>query len=181
MAIIALVSAMLLPAINKARANASVQKAKAEMASLASTASEIHLDTGAYIRLTDYDYIDPTPGTGTDCRDDNLKGYDASHPTVPNSVVITFTDDLWQGPYATYQEGSISSVNMINGTFDTSSEQLPAETPFDPWGQVPYALCWNDTEKVMVLYSAGPDKTFQTTPGSTTVASGNDDLIYKFR
>lgn len=178
-AIIGILAAMLLPAINKARAKAFMDKAKAQMAHLASTASEIYLDTGAYIRLKDYDYVDPTPGTGTDCQT-NLKGYGASYPTVPNLAVTTFTDDLWQGPYATYQEGSASSTDMTNGTF-TDTEQLPAETPFDPWGKVPYALCWYGTEKVMVIYSAGPDKTFQITPGTVTVPSGSDDLIYKFR
>jgi hypothetical protein len=79
-------------------------------------------------------------------------------------VMIAFspTVDEWDGPYTTYQEGKTDS----NGY------------PLDPWG-TPYRLGWNDTEQVMVIYSAGLDKAWDTSQGD--VITTDDDLLYKFR
>jgi hypothetical protein len=54
----------------------------------------------------------------------------------------------------------------------------PEGTPLDPWGHT-YLVAYNDTEKVMIIYSAGPNGKIETSAGNTTPEK--DDLLYKFR
>jgi len=194
MAIIAILAAMLVPAVNRARKKAAINKAEAEMASLASTGGMIYLDVGGYVDLCEYDTVDPTT---------------LGPPTVPQKFDIstaTATDKTdfdgfanlaafqtaWDGPYTTYQPDTTYSAT--NGSKPTGATwvagNFPDGTPLDPWNRT-YGLAWDDTEKVMVIYCAGPNGTFDTAPGATLVGDNNDDgvvevtdsddLLYKFK
>ncbi|MCD6221668.1 prepilin-type N-terminal cleavage/methylation domain-containing protein, partial [bacterium] len=59
MVIMAVLAALLLPAIRKSRSKALIDKAKAEMAALASVETMVKLDCGYYVRLCDLS--DPSP------------------------------------------------------------------------------------------------------------------------
>ena len=223
MAIITIIAAMLMPAIIRGRAKANIESAKAEMASLSSTASIIMMDTGHYLRLVDYSY---QRGTLPDPAPIYAFSRDAL-PTQPTAVVQVQTDPVadvglfeyieqnsWNGPYHTYSaKDQLDTIAPTVGSYPTSYDSnppagvtewvdanFPDGTPLDPWGH-PYGLAWSDHnvaygghagEDVMVIYSAGPDGTLNTAPGSPLPrdASGNylgdagydgDDLIYKFK
>jgi len=51
----------------------------------------------------------------------------------------------------------------------------PYGTPLDPWGH-PYLVAYNENEKVMIIYSAGPNGKLETKAGDTTPKG--DDLLY---
>jgi len=222
MAIITIIAAMLMPAIIRGRAKANIESAKAEMASLPSTASIIMMDTGQYLRLVDYSYRrgslpNPTTIYAFYCHTP------AHQPTDVVLVQITapandgyIEPTSWNGPYHTYSaKDQLRTGVPTVGSYPTYSSDatsavppvnewvnanFPDGTPLDPWGH-PYGLAWSDHnvaygghagEDVMVIYSAGPDGTLNTAPGSPLPrdASGNylgdagydgDDLIYKFK
>jgi len=236
MVIILILAAMLLPAINKGRAKASVESAKAEMASLTSTASIIMMDTGQYLRLVDYSYqrgalpaIPPatSPMDAFRCEAPPIQPtavvsvQTATLPTLPTPPINNgyIEPSSWNGPYHTYSardqldtvaptfvgsypsyDSDADSALPAPGVNEWDNNDFPEGTPLDPWGH-PYGLAWSDHniaygghagEDVMVIYSAGPDGTLHTAPGSPLPrdASGNyldvagydgDDLIYKFK
>ena len=92
----------------------------------------------------------------------------------------------WDGPYQVFQPKSVLDITNGYGTrpnYGSTSwtdSDFPEGSPLDPWGH-PYGLAWNDTEKVMVIYSAGPNGTFETDRGNTSSPADSDDLLYKFR
>lgn len=188
MAIIALLVGILVPATLKGRQKASVNKARAELAGLASTGGMIYLDTGEYVCLDDFDDTDTNIASGVyayQCTSDGAAMDDETG---------NITASEWDGPYTTYQEDEIfsssngsapsddgsSGWNFTAGDPDDTTTDFRYGAPLDPWGH-PYCLAWNNTEEVMVIYSAGPDGEMQTDAGATTVASADDDLLYKFR
>ena len=183
MAIIAILAAMLVPAVNRTRKKAAINKAEAEMASLASTGGMIYLDTGYYLCLDDATDVLTTI---------YMAAYDTT--AAPGTTRADKTDDVpnWDGPYTTYQPDTTYSAT--NGSKPTGATwvagNFPDGTPLDPWNRT-YGLAWDDTEKVMVIYCAGPNGTFDTAPGATikgdnpvggVVENPNcDDLLYKFK
>mgnify|MGYP001355190263 CR=1 FL=1 len=186
MVIIAMLAAMLLPALRKARAKAARDKARNEMAAIASAiVTAKHDGIGYYVRICDLSDASPGSGqtyvyfnTGTQEDDTSVESeITAGHP--------------WDGPYMVFQENSVFSANkgsvpVIDGATgwpDFSSLPYPVVlygTPLDPWGH-PYLLAYNSTDKVMIIYSAGPDGKLQTDAGSKQVPANSDDLIYVFR
>lgn len=192
MAIVAILAGILVPATIKGRQKAYINKAKAELATLTSTAGMIYLDIGAYVRLADYDSIQTSaPDYGwNDSMCASTDGGDVIGTFgAGTSPTDTQVDNNWDGPYATYQPGATYSAanGSLPGDDETSTWDYTANgndfkygTPLDPWN-CPYALAWNETEKVMIIYSAGPDKEFQTTAGATSPAANSDDLLYKFK
>ncbi len=185
MVIIAMLAAMLLPALRKARAKAARDKARNEMAAIASAIVTAKHDIGYYVRICDLSDASPGSGqtyvyfnTGTQEDDTSVESeITAGHP--------------WDGPYMVFQENSVFSANkgsvpVIDGATgwpDFSSLPYPVVlygTPLDPWGH-PYLLAYNSTDKVMIIYSAGPDGKLQTDAGSKQVPANSDDLIYVFR
>ncbi len=197
-AIIALLAAIALPAIQKARNQAVIGKAKAEMISLGSTGTTIYLDlkSRGYVRLCDYDLTDddiPDFTVNPPKIDTTTTGYATTNFTTSDFTDLDDFKHHWDGPYATYQPATTFSTS--NGTYPKKSDgadlpptdpnpthwsqdKFPYGTPLDPWGH-PYGMGWNDTEKVMVIYSAGPDEKIETNCGDTTPIG--DDLLYKFR
>jgi prepilin-type N-terminal cleavage/methylation domain-containing protein len=197
MVIIAVLAGLLMPAIRKGRARALVDKATAEMAGLASTMSMVKLDTGLYIRLCDL--ADPTLGY-----DNSSNGSDAYTKAYYNKT--TGNDDTgsesgltsdhnWSGPYqvfqsrSTYQSdnGSVPSCSGAgsgtgSGWDEDGDKKLdnlpPYGTPLDPWGRT-YLVAYNPTQKVMIIYSAGPNGKIETKAGDTTPAG--DDILHAFR
>ena len=172
-AIIAILSATLAPAIMTAWSKSYINKAKSEMPGLANIGTMIKLDTGYYVMLADFDNIDTVAERPTDSYDIITLADDAVADT---DIDPDLTADDWDGPYKTFQSGETATTAAANGTF--SAAALPSGTPLDPWG-VPYGMCWDNDEKVMVIYSAGPNGTFETSPGATNAAG--DDIIYKFK
>jgi len=180
--IITILAALLLPAVRQSRAKALIDKAKAEMASLASAESIVYLDTGYYVRLSDLGIADITG--------DEIKVYD-----LENGLLVSPDDDqisVWNGPYqvfqpnATYDPGkNIGSHPNVSDASDWGPESeledvAPKGTPLDPWGHT-YLLAYNSEEKVMVIYSAGPDGKLETGKGDVEPKEDSDDLLYKFR
>ena len=195
MVIIAFLAGLLLPAIRKSRSKALIDKAKSEMANLASVMTMVKMDTGYYVRLCDLSV--PVPDTGSNI----VKAY---WNTSTNQDDTSSESDLtidqknehkWDGPYitfqpkATYQQGN-GSVPSCSGEAsglgsgwdsdgDGQLDNPPSYgTPLDPWGHT-YLVAYNNTEKVMVIYSAGPNGKLETSATSTN--PNKDDLLYKFR
>ena len=170
-AIIAILSATLAPAIMTAWSKSYINKAKSEMPGLANIGTMIKLDTGYYVMLADFD------NTDTDLPADSYDIITAADDEYADTDIDPdLTTDDWDGPYKTFQSGETSTTSAANGTF--SAAALPVGTPLDPWG-TPYGMSWDTTQKVMVIYSAGPDGTFDTAAGATTAV--DDDIIYKFK
>lgn len=211
MAIIAILAGLLLPAIRKARAKALIDKAKAEMANLASIETMVKLDCGYYVRLCDLDdaslpettYFSPGPdhygphAGGT--QDDGVFAYyDPGSGSDSTDVESELTfGHLWDGPYQVFQpksvyqtdngslpdcEGDASGAGSgwdEDGDGNLDNDEIPPYgTPLDPWG-CPYLVAYNPSQKIMIIYSAGPDGTLQTKKGEITPSG--DDLLYKFR
>jgi prepilin-type N-terminal cleavage/methylation domain-containing protein len=189
MVIIAVLAGLLLPAIRKSRSKALVDKAGAEMAALASVETMVKMDCGYYVRLCDL----------------------ASHDTTDVPIKIWYIDESipsasweypdpdptgdlyinhWDGPYQVFQERAVYGEFGGPPVDDTGtwniSPDFPAAatdckgTPLDPWGRA-YGLAYEDTEKIMILYSAGPNGTLETAKGDFSIPADSDDLIYKFR
>jgi len=190
MVIIAFLAGLLLPAIRKSRSKALIDKAKAEMANLASVMTMVKMDTGYYVRLCDLDKVDIT----------NVKAYwDGSKDSTDSEPVgldTLITQDKWDGPYITFQpkatyqaDNGSHPTEDITGSWDLG-KLAPYGTPLDPWGHT-YLVAYNETEKVMIIYSAGPNGKLETgykatIPGDAnadgTVDNPNsDDILYKFR
>jgi len=198
MVIIAVLAALLLPAIRKSRSKALIDKAKAEMAALASIETMVKMDVGWYIRLCDlsdsslassthsgYPVADGTSG-GNDLNGTYTLAYtDGSTDTTDVESELT-QGHTWDGPYQVFQpkttyqpdNGSVPAVESGVSGWGTLSSTVPYGTPLDPWGHT-YLLAYNSTQKIMIIYSAGPNGTIETNAGDTTPSG--DDLLYKFR
>ncbi|HRR95865.1 MAG TPA: prepilin-type N-terminal cleavage/methylation domain-containing protein [Candidatus Ratteibacteria bacterium] len=228
--IITILAGLLLPSVRQARKKALVDKAKAEMTSLASAETMVKLDVGWYVRLcdladgeldtsarTDYPVADGTSG-GNDTNGDYTLAYAYWNST-------DFEDDTgyeseltsghpWDGPYqvfqtgTTYQRGKNGSVPKIDDNVEgwgDLEDVVPDGTPLDPWGHT-YLLAFDSyfgttgadkkIEKVMIIYSAGPDGKLQTGAKATRPGDRDDededyedeveypksdDIVYKFR
>ena len=210
MVIIAFLAGLLLPAIRKSRSKALIDKAKSEMANLASVMTMVKMDVGWYVRLCDLGDANLASSTHTDYpygRGNSLpysptgappQNGDYTFVYVSGSTYDNLTDSTdgeseitqghnWDGPYITYQpkatyqqgNGSVPSVSPSASGWGTDLKNVvPYGTPLDPWGHT-YLVAYNDTEKVMVIYSAGPNGKIETSAGNT-IPQG-DDLLYKFR
>jgi prepilin-type N-terminal cleavage/methylation domain-containing protein len=181
MVIIALLSALLLPALRRSRAKALVDKAGAEMASLSSVMTMARMDTGYYVRLCDLSETETT----------NIHLYDVSGDTWVNPPGATSADPFyvshWDGPYLVFQEKGVLDTTLGHGTIPfpsgatwvyTTAGDFPEGTPLDPWGKT-YGMAYSSSDKIMIIYSAGPNGTLETDKG-TSITAG-DDIIYKFR
>jgi len=199
MVIIALLAALLLPAIRKSRVKALVDKGKAEMTNLAGIMTMVKNDVGWYVRLCDlkdtslaeanhagYPVANGTGlstdknGTYTVCYAGNLSGeYEDS--TSEESELTR--GHPWDGPYQVFQEKGIytdqqGSTPDPGTTTGWMMDKVAYGTPLDPWGHT-YLVAYNSTEKVMIIYSAGPNGKMETNAGE--ILAGGDDLLYKFR
>ncbi|MCM8785578.1 MAG: type II secretion system GspH family protein [Candidatus Omnitrophica bacterium] len=207
MVIIAFLAGLLLPAIRKSRSKAIIDKARAEMANLASIMTMVKMDVGWYVRLCDLK--DPSlassghtgyPVANGTTNGNDLDGTytlvysDGNNDTTDKESEITDGHN-WDGPYITYQANSVysqvkGSVPICAGNasgpgsgWDENGDgyldvRPPFGTPCDPWGHT-YLVAYNDTEKVMIIYSAGPNGKIETAAGDTTPFG--DDILYKFR
>ncbi len=185
MVIIAMLAAMLLPALRKSRAKAARDKARNEMAAIASAVITAKNDIGYYPRICDLSDAElPSSYTGqTKVYFDTTTGKD---DTGSESEITT--GHPWDGPYMVFQPNSVFSTERGNlPTIDGASGwSLPSPpdpmygTPLDPWGH-PYLIAYNQSEKIMIIYSAGPDGKIQTNAGSKEGPSNSDDIVYVFR
>jgi prepilin-type N-terminal cleavage/methylation domain-containing protein len=105
MVIIAFLAGLLLPAIRKSRSKALIDKAKSEMANLASVMTMVKMDTGYYVRLCDLDNTD-TQQVMAYWDWVNLK--DSTDSETPLANLLT-GGGTWDGPYITYQTKAIYS------------------------------------------------------------------------
>ncbi|HOJ39332.1 MAG TPA: type II secretion system protein [bacterium] len=204
MVIIALLAALLLPAVRKSRAKALVDKARAEMANLAGIMTMVKNDVGWYVRLCDlkdavladsthsgYPVADGT-ALSSDIQGTYTIAYVhwTNYPATPREYEDSTSEESeltrghpWDGPYQVFQQRSVYSSEQgstpgSEGTSGWSMDKVAYGTPLDPWGHT-YLVAYADTEKVMVIYSAGPNGLIETNAGATT--AGGDDLLYKFR
>jgi len=202
MVIIAVLAGLLMPAIRRGRARALIDRASAEMAGIASTMSMVKLDTGWYVRLCDLGdaTLASTTHTGYPYGRGTLPYTPTGNPPSDGSYTFayaggasysTLTDDTgseseltsgqrWDGPYqvfqsrSTYQSDNGDVPSDTTGTWGTP----PYGTPLDPWRRT-YLVAYNSTERVMIIYSAGPNGKIETRAGNTTPAG--DDILYAFR
>jgi prepilin-type N-terminal cleavage/methylation domain-containing protein len=185
MVIIAFLAGLLLPAIRKSRSKALIDKAKSEMANLASVMTMVKMDTGYYVRLADLSTPVPDSGVKIVKAYWNTGSNKDSTSSESDLTIDQQNDHHWDGPYITYQPKAISQAGNGSHPIDATgtwnlSLIAPEGTPLDPWGHT-YLVAYNDTEKVMVIYSAGPNGKIETSATSTTPEKGKDDLLYKFR
>lgn len=212
MVIIAFLAGLLLPAIRKSRQKALINRAKAEMANLASIMTMVKMDTGYYVRLCDLSdpelsssYISNDPHQGNNWGGTNSDGtfaYAKEDSLNPGTYVDDTSNESeltqghpWDGPYITYQPKAVyqsdnGSVPLCSGNASGSGSgwdedgdgeldvNVPYGTPIDPWGHT-YLVAYNDSEKVMIIYSAGPNGKIETPAGDDNPAG--DDILYKFR
>lgn len=194
MVIIAVLAGLLMPSIRKARSKALIDKAQAEMAALASVIIMVKLDTGYYLRLTDLSTAD-TSKSGDEPYFFNEATGVVEGPfdgTAPETHI-----NHWDGPYHVFQPNSVlNDVGTIPepGKTNWIVGDYPSGTPLDPWGRA-YGLAYNSDEKLMVIYSAGPNGIMETGYGAILIGDYNangdlndsdddpdsDDLLYKFR
>ena len=185
MVIIAMLAAMLLPALRKARAKSARDKARNEMAAIASAVITAKNDIGYYVRLCDLsDASLPASYTGqTYAYFNTITGQD---DTGSESEITS--GHPWDGPYQVFQPNSVfnagqGSLPTIDGASGWSFPDPPVSmygTPLDPWGH-PYLVAYNQTDRIMIIYSAGPDGKIQTDAGSKERPTNSDDIIYVFR
>ncbi len=166
MVIIAMLAALLLPAIRKSRSKAMVDKARAEESNLAGIEVIVKGDVGWYIRLCDL-------GDGTLALSTHA-GYPVADGTaggldLPGTYTLAYTDKTndstaveseltrgtagWDGPYQVFQEKSVLATDRGSiPTLDTSgtavsgwgaSPAVAYGTPLDPWGH-PYLLAYDN-------------------------------------
>jgi len=199
MVIIAFLAGLLLPAIRKSRSKALIDKARSEMANLASVMTMVKMDTGYYIELRSLacPRIDETndgiyrnlSSENADTHSETVFAYydrdNGIDSTQFESQLSKYEAPNWDGPYitfqpkATYQPGNGSVPSVLASGWRTDLENVvPYGTPLDPWGHT-YLVAYNDTEKVMIIYSAGPNGKIETDAGDTNPKG--DDLLYKFR
>jgi len=202
MVIIAILAALLLPSIRRSRAKALVDKTKAEVSALASVMTMVKMDIGHYVRLCDLS--DPAlagnsvsisphygPHWGGLSGDSAFAYYDPAAFDHTTDVESELTQNHnWDGPYQVYQTGATLSPNPPKGNrpipnIDNDEEfngwknsNFPEGTPLDSWGTA-YGLAYNSAEKVMIIYSGGPNGIIDTPKGE--VKPENDDIIHKFR
>ena len=201
MVIIAVLAGLLMPAITKGRARALGDKARAELAGMASIMTMVKLDTGVYVELrslscpridetNDDIYVD-LASLDADTHSETVFAYydrdNREDSTQYESQLSRWEVSTWQGPYqvfqskSTYQSnnGSVPDVDGgASGWITPLSGKVPYGTPLDPWGRA-YLIAYNSTNRVMVLYSAGPNGKIETSAGDTDPVG--DDILYKFR
>ena len=214
MVIIAVLAALLLPAIRKSRSKALIDKAKSEMAALAATETMVKMDCGYYVRLCDLsdaslsNHPDPAVADGTTGGNDLNGTYTLAYTDGSTDTTDVESElrqgHTWDGPYQVFQpkttyqsdNGSVPAAksNVKGwGTNPGDSPTVPYGTPLDPWGHT-YLLAYNSTQKIMIIYSAGPNGTLETGAGAIVAGDADengdgsfienpdsDDLLYKFR
>ncbi|HOV22416.1 MAG TPA: prepilin-type N-terminal cleavage/methylation domain-containing protein [bacterium] len=223
--IITILAGLLLPSVRQARKKALVDKAKAEMTSLASAETMVRLDIGWYVRLCDLadgdlldDYVTDSPHWGEKfgrtSSDGTFAYYDVDKKEDDTGYESELTfEHPWDGPYqvfqtgTTYQRGKNGSVPKIDDNVEgwgDLEDAVPDGTPLDPWGHT-YLVAFDSydsgttdkkIEKVMIIYSAGPDGKLQTGAKATRPGDRDDededyedeveypksdDILYKFR
>lgn len=199
MVIIAVLAGLLMPAIRKGRARALIDKARAEMAGIAGAMAMVRLDTGVYVELrslscpridetNDGIYRDLTALDASTYSETVFAYYDRDNgedSTQYESQLSRWEVSTWSGPYQVFQTKSTyqpdnGSVPIVaaSGWIDPLTYKVPYGTPLDPWGRA-YLLAYNSTDKVMIIYSAGPNGKIETAAGEK-IPQG-DDILYQFR
>jgi general secretion pathway protein G len=197
MVIIAILAALLLPSIRRSRSKALVDKTKAEVSALASVMTMVKMDIGHYVRLCDLSSPN-IEDVGIEIL--KITESDEEPPIITYEWIAPQLNDSssedppyidkksWDGPYQVYQTGTtlifFSSPKKGKPPIDESPlsnwifEDFPDGTPLDSWGAA-YGLAYNSDEKVMIIYSGGPNGIIDTQKGD--VEPVNDDIIYRFR